>query len=354
MKNLSIVNANGWIPHDQKPVDIPAKKSIDVLSYINFLVSCMIPESSLESGPLQNGTYFITIQDDYSNEYGGSYFKINKISSSLSSLPTFDTYEVDIGYPSDNFVTSFQIDNDNSWSLIYNYSEKVNQQEYIYSIDNEGYLVRKYSPDVTTSGKYYETTPMQKAWWTRMTQFPIKATLVIKGLLRPSLLMTYVRVNAMFYGQRHISSGLYVITSQRDDIGSNGYKTTLSLLRIAGDDDYITTEQIETVSSTTKRDSETTHGGGGSTFSTQHGGGGSSFATQHGGGGTSFETTPNITKKELDEDGAIKIATESQEIKEKQSSSRVKKDARYYHEKATIERNNKLLLDIKNGKYRTH
>ena len=70
-----------------------------------------------------------------------------------------------------------------------------------------------------------------------MTRFPITATLTIKGLLRSAMLMNYVRVNTYFYGQKHISSGLYVITKQEDKIDSSGYRTTLSLTRIAGDDD---------------------------------------------------------------------------------------------------------------------
>lgn len=70
-----------------------------------------------------------------------------------------------------------------------------------------------------------------------MTRFPITATLTIKGLLRSAMLMNYVRINTYFYGQKHISSGLYVITKQEDRIDSAGYRTTLSLTRIAGDDD---------------------------------------------------------------------------------------------------------------------
>ena len=65
-----------------------------------------------------------------------------------------------------------------------------------------------------------------------MTRFPITATLTIKGLLRSAMLMNYVRINTYFYGQKHISSGLYVITKQEDRIDSAGYRTTLSLTRI--------------------------------------------------------------------------------------------------------------------------
>lgn len=69
-----------------------------------------------------------------------------------------------------------------------------------------------------------------------MTEYPIKATVTLKGLLRPALLMTHVRINVIFPGGRkHISSGLYVVTDQTDSISGNGYTTTLGLLRVGKD-----------------------------------------------------------------------------------------------------------------------
>lgn len=68
-----------------------------------------------------------------------------------------------------------------------------------------------------------------------MTQFPVTAKLTLKGLLRPAMLMSYVRINSLFYGQRHVSSGLYVITKQQDIVDASGYRTILSLTRVTGD-----------------------------------------------------------------------------------------------------------------------
>lgn len=71
-----------------------------------------------------------------------------------------------------------------------------------------------------------------------MTEFPIKATVTIRGLLRPSLLMSYVRINVVFPGgHKHIYSGLYMVTERRDDISEAGYTTTLGLFRVGGDPD---------------------------------------------------------------------------------------------------------------------
>ena len=58
----------------------------------------------------------------------------------------------------------------------------------------------------------------------------------MQGLLRPAILMSYVRLNVIFPGgHKHISSGLYLVTQQKDRIDSNGYRTTLSLTKISGD-----------------------------------------------------------------------------------------------------------------------
>ena len=105
-----------------------------------------------------------------------------------------------------------------------------------YDIDDSGNIVAVDSTLVTRSLKYKTTTETSKRWWSEMTQLPISATIVIKGLLRPALLMSYLKVNSYFYGKKHISSGLYMIVKQEDVIDSNGYKSTLTLTRISGDE----------------------------------------------------------------------------------------------------------------------
>ena len=239
MRNKTAIRNKGLIASNDLVVEIPSKEGIDPLTYLNYLVSCMSSTTNSADSILRDSTYYLTINDDTRGELGGPYFTIKEVKSQTSTLATMDTYEVDIGFPSDNLVTNFSIKDDNSWALLYNYASKINNQQYVYSLDDKGNILTRYSPNITTSSRGYITTEAQKTWWTNMTQFPITATLEIKGLLRPSMLMSYVRVNAFFYGQRHISSGLYIITRQQDDISSSGYKTTLTLTRIGGDYDYI-------------------------------------------------------------------------------------------------------------------
>ncbi len=79
-------------------------------------------------------------------------------------------------------------------------------------------------------------------WWSNVTQYPISASITIKGLLRPATLMSYVRLNVLYYGIKHSHSGLYIVTQQIDTINEQGYRTQLSLTRVAGDNEenYVT------------------------------------------------------------------------------------------------------------------
>ena len=94
-----------------------------------------------------------------------------------------------------------------------------------------------YAPVLSNSPNLMKTTEADKTWWTSMTQYPISAQVTVKGLLRPAILMSYVKLNVLFFGRKHISSGYYIITKQQDTVDSSGYRTTLYLTRIKGDPD---------------------------------------------------------------------------------------------------------------------
>ena len=107
----------------------------------------------------------------------------------------------------------------------------------MYRVGDDGVPVEIFSPTLTNSKQLYRTTEADRTWWTDLTQFPIKATLVIRGLLRAILLMSYIKINVYYYGKKHSSSGIYAVTKQEDTINQSGYFTTLSLLRVGGDSD---------------------------------------------------------------------------------------------------------------------
>ena len=236
MRNKDLVLSKELLASDDKSVDIPAKQGITILNYLNFLVSCMAPQVDSKNSIIKNSKYVLTVNDDVSGELGGPYFKISKIISNAKVLDSLSTYEVNIGYPEGDNIMSFSIDDDQTYSILYNYSKEIKQSDYVYRLNDEGEMETIYSPLLTNGKVSFKTEEPDKTWWTQVTQYPIKATLVLKGLLRSAMLMSYVKVNVYFYGQKHISSGTYIITKQMDDISESGFRTTLSLTRIQGDD----------------------------------------------------------------------------------------------------------------------
>ena len=233
MINKSAVNNAGLLASDDQKVFIEAKTGTNVIDYINYLTSYMMSSSS--KGNLGDSIYQMAISDDSSNSMGGPYFQVKKISVNTSRSSADNAWEIDVGFPGNNQVMSFSVDNDESWSLLYDYQDKISQSSYSYKIDNNGDLQVTETPSIMRSRSHKNLPEKNKTWWTKMTQFPITATLTLKGLVRPTLLMDYIKVNVLFYGRKHIATGIYVITKQEDTINESGYRTTLTLLRVGGE-----------------------------------------------------------------------------------------------------------------------
>jgi hypothetical protein len=238
MNNDSLVAEKGLIASDDKPVTLESKTNISVLDYLTYLVSCMIPNSSTSKTIQHQDIYIMTIVDDTTGEFGGPYFKITKVTQGISQP---SAYEIDIGYPTANIVTAFNIDNNENYSIYYDWQKQLNDKNYVYRIASNGDEVMEYAPIVSSRNPLYKTNTSDQVWWTKITEYPISATITFKGLIRPAILMTYVRLKVYFFGWKHISSGLYIVTKQQDTIDENGYKTTLSLTRISKDEGTETT-----------------------------------------------------------------------------------------------------------------
>lgn len=233
MTNASKVQEKNLIASCDQKVEIPAVKDMNILSYLNFLVNNMVNIGDNKNDLLRNHKYSLVIVDDVKGEMEGPYFKVIKTPAKIKTMNSLDVYDIDIGYPGDNFVTGFSLKDDQSWALLYQHSTEIPMEKYVQRIDNSGNIYETVSPSIMRHSSLYNTTELDKTWWTNMTQFPVSATLVIKGLLRPAVLMTNVNLNVYFYGQKHVSSGVYTITKQVDRIDASGYRTTLSLLRLS-------------------------------------------------------------------------------------------------------------------------
>ena len=100
----------------------------------------MVPASSY-GDLIGSGIYNLVVHDDYSGELGGPYFTVKRINTSIISYSSLETYEIDIGYPGLDAVMSFSIDDNQTYSILYNYSKEINQSDYVYRINDSGDII---------------------------------------------------------------------------------------------------------------------------------------------------------------------------------------------------------------------
>lgn len=237
---MNIYNIDSLIASDDKAVEISSKTNISPLDYISYLVSCMVPDGATTDS-VTTGIYILTIHDDtvYDKLYNdnapsdGAYFRVEKTSYKQEHA---DAYTIDIGYNTQTIVSNFSIENNENYSMYFNYANKLYPEQYAKRLNNQGQWEDVFAPTFTSKNDHFKTRAEDISWYSKVTKYPISATITVQGLLRPATLMSYVRLNVIFPGgNKHISSGLYIVTKQVDDISDQGYKTTLSLTRISGD-----------------------------------------------------------------------------------------------------------------------
>lgn len=238
---MSIAKLNTLIAGDDMAVEVESKRNISAIDYINYLVGCMIPEGSAPG--LSKEIYILTIHDDSitsadrSMSKKGPYFEVKKVSTIMDRG---DAYVIDIGTNTSTIVRQFSIDKNENFSIYYDYQNLAHPENYVRRIGADGLWEDKYAPTSMIKEGAFDIKSHERVWWTKATQFPINATIQIQGLIRPATLMQYVRLNVIFPGgNKHFSSGLYIVTRQVDNIGPNGYATNLGLTRIKGDFDEI-------------------------------------------------------------------------------------------------------------------
>jgi hypothetical protein len=238
---MRISDLDKLISGDDQPVVLDSKRNISALDYIAYLASCMIP-SGTKPG-LSKDIYILTMHDDtiLDSTYdpgsfggrGGPYFKITKTSYAAEHS---DAYEVDIGYNTSTIVRNFNIEQNENFSLYYDYQNEIHSEDYARRLNKQGEWETVYSPNFMVRANEFNASAKDMIWWTKATKYPITANITIQGLLRPATLMQYLRLNIIFPGgHKHLASGLYIVTRQVDNINSQGYTTQLSLTRISGD-----------------------------------------------------------------------------------------------------------------------
>lgn len=207
----AFISQNHLIPSDDMTIKISGMQDVDAITYINYLTSCM---------------QSMTGDKTYAVNYCGDYFSIDVISKDGSN----DFYEIDIGYPS-SIVMDFAIKENTYWPAVYEYNASIPGQ-WNYSINNSGDVIKRQELNLTKNKRFNVTTMTDAQWWKQVTEYPITAGLTIKGLVKPIILGSYIKINTLFYGEVDLASGLYFVVGQKDTLTSSGYRTTLELLRV--------------------------------------------------------------------------------------------------------------------------
>ncbi len=233
MKNQLEVERKGLIPTNDKQIFIGEHKNITTLAYLNVLINRMVSSSTPSGSNINDSIYMYSVSDSSK----GSSFKIVEVrnlkSSNIKNIPYI--YEVNVGYPDDNFVLNFSVNTNFAWSLAYESSKDI--IKYDYNLDSIGNLEKQRIPACYKNEK---DELGNRNLWTSLTRYPVNATLTVRGLTQNSLLMQYIKINNYMYGAKRITSGIYIVTEQIDSIGNGVYTTTFNLMRVSGDDEYLT------------------------------------------------------------------------------------------------------------------
>ena len=221
MSNITQVLRQGLIPTNDKVVNIEAVTNQTITKYLSYLTSLMEDENEQLA---DKSTYYLSINEDT--------FSIKEVIA--DNIKTSELiYEVDVGYPDDNMVFDFNINTNYAWAATYNTANKITN--YNYDINGVGDITKFKASNLISVLNSDNTFAIDKNTWKQLTRFPLTATLTVKGLMAPIMLLTYIRINNYYFGGNRITSGLYIVTSQKDTISGNGCRTALGLTRVASD-----------------------------------------------------------------------------------------------------------------------
>lgn len=221
MRDRQLVEKYGLIPNTDEVTTIGAMNNVDVVTYLTHVISCMQNDLS---------TYYLNYIDDKDNKLGGNHFKITEVSkTSVADNTIGQCYYVNVGYPTNNNVLNFTVDEDIYFPMIEEYQGGI--KEYDYDIDNSGNIIQRQVNNMLTDN-FGNQGNAESGWWNFITNYPIKSSLTIQGLISPIMLMTDIYIDANYYGWTDYTSGIYKVTGQIDKIDSTGCTSTLKLIKV--------------------------------------------------------------------------------------------------------------------------
>lgn len=233
MQNMTYVESAGLIPSDDKEVEIDEATNKTLIEYLAYLVALMVNENPEFA---DKSSYYLTINDEVVGEVGHT-FSIREVFADNIKPASF-MYEVNIGYPDENMIFDFNISTNYAWTATYETANKITK--YKYDIDDNGKMLSSRQFSLLNSTNTSSDFEIDMNTWKQLTRFPISATLTTKQLVAPIMLLNYIKVNNYYFGNKRLTSGLYIVTEQTDTISGSGCRTTLGLTRVASDVEALT------------------------------------------------------------------------------------------------------------------
>ena len=212
------------IPTNDAVVNIPGLANASPYDRLNQLVANMRDPNDA------TGTYMLSY-NDATNDASFRIVEVTRQDTADRNALIKNCYTLDIGFPGNTMITSFALGNDVYWPLYYKYAGKI--ASYKYDIDYNGKITRSKVNPLDVDDKFQSKNVESMNWWEYVRSYPVSATVTIKGLMKPVLLMENVYIFSQIYGQEDLASGLYSIIGQTDTIDGGGCSTTLELLKIS-------------------------------------------------------------------------------------------------------------------------
>ena len=79
MQDISKVLSSDLIASNDKKVKLNTQRGVTPLEYMGYLVNSMVDANENGNNELNNSKYFLSIHDDTTNDYGGTYFNLSEV-----------------------------------------------------------------------------------------------------------------------------------------------------------------------------------------------------------------------------------------------------------------------------------
>lgn len=74
-----------------------------------------------------------------------------------------EAYEIDYGYPGSNLVRDLRVENNENYSIFYDYQDKLHPENYVPRINAAGEYEEVYAPILSSNNSERETTEAERA-----------------------------------------------------------------------------------------------------------------------------------------------------------------------------------------------